>query len=556
MVKRIQGKFKIHSAVNVARANMMALWFERHLPALLLHVRIVAAGRGLDLKNLTAHDREHIRQAQEHFLQEYRYQPPAAPHAPPAQPADLASTHTPVLPSAMAAESDAERGAGATAVKKTSAAASAWANVRYKKLDSSLLREMNTVAFHAFLRSHLDQIASSDFHVYHIAGAGAMVHGGGSTLGTQANIAQNRHFAENRRAVKHAMVMNLLFKKRREYVLRTSKRAEVVYDKLEASLDDARSFLKCPVGEDPVTVHLKGLRLKEEVEREVRRNRKLGSKGWSRATMVVPVLSAEPPPPQPPPAPVSSPARSVANAGSEAFGGAGRSTKNHAGPVSPVPGLYRGGSSKGPAISFGKDSSSFKGSANGLSRGDSFKSSAPTLSRGDSFKRSAGKSQKGSKTIEPDSLADSAPLQLPPPDIFLLLRSVNAQEMALLYLDIADKLRRDYLIEKMRRRKPSTFAGASFGHSGSHSRERDPQYAQLFAAAQEHGGAHHTAADHGPTLAPGVLPHRPSSIAAHSSFPPNHRKQSTYAAAATATHGPPHGTRPQHGGAGHVVHKE
>jgi hypothetical protein len=196
-----------------------------------------------------------------------------------------------------------------------------------------------------------------------------------------------------------------------------------------------------------------------------------------------------------------------------------------------------GGSSKGPVISFGKDSSSFKGSAHS------------GLGRGDSFKRSAGKSQKGSRTIEPDSVADSVPLQLPPPDIFLLLRSVTAQEMALLYLDIADKLRRDYLIEKMRRRKPTAFAGASFGHSGSHSRERDPQYAPLFATAHEHGSAVHNAADHEAAPAPGAIPHRPSSTLVHSSFPPSHRKQSPY----TVGHGPPHGTRLQYGGGAHVM---
>jgi hypothetical protein len=189
-----------------------------------------------------------------------------------------------------------------------------------------------------------------------------------------------------------------------------------------------------------------------------------------------------------------------------------------------VPGLFRGGSSKGPAISFGKETSSVKVGA------------PPALSRGDSFKRGVGKSQKGSKIIEPDSLADGVPLQLPPPDVFLLLRSVNAQEMALLYLDIADKLRRDTLIEKMRRRKPSVFAGASFGHAGNHSREKD--------APHEHGIAHELTPVSAATTA---VPRRPSSIATLSSFPPNHRKQSAYAVATTAAHGVHHGAEHNHG---------
>ena len=470
LVRFLQVRVRAHSSVNHCRATLLGLWFQRHLPVLLLHVRIVAAGRGLDLKNLTVHDREHIYQAQHHFLHEYRHvSHDPVQHTQPPPDRDTHHSHehhgTGSRRNSHGGGELLVQGAPPKRLKASFSPSTKGqaAAADYNKLDASLLRQMNSVEFHTFLRTHLDQIANCEFLHHHAPAAEAFPghhhHHHTSAVGMYSGAALHttatvRHHAESRRAILNSLLLSLVCRKRREYMLSSSKKPETVYQTLAITLEDARKFVRGDA--DPVREHLQELHLKEELNRAQHRKRRVGTRGGpaiiKRSSVLdEPGAQSSPPPvrPQPPPshptAPIpSSPRRKDHRVKLE------RGTSLKGGRESPVQlgELDRGVSFKGPS------------SPVSLSRGNSFKyppsPSAGSLSRGSSFKRSAGRSAPSSapaqqQEMDPTSLlARLSALPLPP--VFLLLKSVTAQEMTLLFCEAADQLRRRALAEKMRKR--------------------------------------------------------------------------------------------------------
>jgi hypothetical protein len=441
LVKFLQGRTRAHQAVSLARTRMLALWCERHLPALLLHVRIVSAGRGLDLKNLTTNDREHIRQAQQQFQQEYRYTAPQAgadaaspPHSEQPAPSGPGAVASEPPPPCTIVKTSSRRGSCLEAPAAPGKARSPAALAQYRRMDSSLLRAMNSAAFHGFLRAHLDLIHSSEFQAYNAPLSAASSSLGAGTYQQQhQQYLHSKQYAAARSVALHAKLLEMVFRKRREFLLRTGQRTEVVYARFSVTVEEAQRFVRG--GEDPLRLHLIEQRRLEQVHAEVRQNRKHGS----RRRAVTKRQSQR-----------QSPERAPSNAPA---GSDGALTSRSEGP----PPFLKGASSKGNPFSPGSLSrgNSFKGppqsSPTILSKGNSFKGppqSSPTiLSKGNSFKHSAVKSSSKppaapSRDAAPATEDDEESLQLPPPEVLLLLRAVKAEEVALAYFDVSDRLRR------------------------------------------------------------------------------------------------------------------
>lgn len=528
LVKVLQQRFRVHRAVGQARTHLLTAWCERHLPALLLHVRIVSAGRGLDLKNITTNDRENIRLAQQQYHQDYRYTAPSGdPVAVPLQPAGTLRPSDPPPGSSAGASrrgsvADGMQPALPAPVPVPGPVPAKQKMAQYRRLDSSLLRAMFSASFHAFLRAHLDLIASSGF-----VACNSVV------SPTPGALSSHQRQVIARQQALHAKALALVFRKRREFVLRTTKRAEVVYERFEASLEAVQRFVHG--GEDPLTLHLLEQRRREMVHREMRRHRKLGSR--RRTGHENPNGCPEPAMTQPSCDHPNRPRAGTADLDGEETPPAGVgvltkgvSFKRH--PAEASTGSVLVGSvsagSRHPLVSPGT-----------LSRGNSFKrslsksgnanlptstatasatgpASPGTLSRGSSFKRSVSKSGKANPLTN-GPVQDETPLSLPLPEVFLLLRSVSAEELALLYFDVSDQLRR---------------AAAARDGTGSKRRQPRPVHTgeQQFdvyysASTGQRSGADVTEDDYiPPALAVASMQHLPGSRQQQHL---NHRKQSS-----------------------------
>jgi len=365
------------------------MWFERSLPALCLHVRIVLAGRGLDLRNLTANDRENIRQMELQYA-EYRY----------------VST----LPPRPDVDADSDFGfPGPLKVR---------APVYTGPSNMALIKHMHTAQFHAFLRAHHELIVGSGFLANFVPTALASPLPSPHPFGyptTPSHARQGIVIA----ALKRSAISGLVLKNRRLYMKKSTKKTAVVFEKFVVTMEDARSFIRD--GRDSLCEHLLDLGLKDAVSAGMRVRQLMGGKrlgfgagaaggsgggssGTSRRASIkrtVSGLSAEPGPPR------DSPSRKSAGK-SEKFQGGSASSKTRA-----------------------------------RSRG--FAATASTI---------------------PTALLLS---RMPLPPVFLLLSSLTAEDMALLYFDLADKMRRlaPAGAEKTVRGGKGSLASSSMGRSVS-----------------------------------------------------------------------------------------
>ncbi len=460
---------RVHFTVTRARMQLLSLWMERSLPALCLHAKIVVAGRGLDLRNLTANDRENIRQMELQYA-EYRYVPPPSssdkadgggggeecgfePDPPPAGPGKGRSG-TFTGPSSM-----------------------------------SLVKEMHTVQFHAFLRAHHDLIVSSTF-LTEIAPIVQATPPQFLTAQIPAHAAPHKEkyrptLVQTVASLRYAALFGLVVKNRRTYMQKANKKTAVEFKKFVLTIDDARSLIRD--GRDSLCEHLLETGLREAVHagmrvRQLMGGRRLGvglgitnasggnSRVDSRRTSVTPSATNT-------------------NTGStdasgllqreKSFRGPGalQKEKSFRGPGS----LQKDGSFRGPG-SLQKEGS-FRGSPPGLQKEGSFRStgksekvrtnmipgssaeSSISLPKEGSFRSTTGKSEKvrsststststsasksraKAKILAVTATASSVPTALllsrmPLPPVFLLLRSVTAEDMALLYFEVADQTRR------------------------------------------------------------------------------------------------------------------
>jgi len=379
---------------------------------------------------------------------------------------------------------------------------------------------MNSASFHAFLRSHLHHITSSDFLVHHSLSPGiaasvvAAVAPGSHGFAQPAagpSKQQLQHHAESRRSFQHTAILMMLFRKRKEYVLRTTKREEVHYEKMEITLEAARDFIHG--GEDPLSVHLNELKRKEEVERELKRARRFGAKrkagrALSTTTPRSPAPVIIPPSIEAAVVTTASPSKTTTFA---ALPGEGSAHKPRT-PHPPTMGsLSRGNSFKNPAPSLGFHSNSrgnsFKNSSSPsqqghLSRGNSMKSSGGqfgggspvSLSRGNSIKlRGAAQGGLSQKGFHENYEGATATLRLPPPEVFLPLQAIAAEDMALLYLRVAEQLQQQHKLADKQRRRRASHENANAGdaiasalHAGTGA------VSQLHYRKQSNYGNHHS----------------------------------------------------------------
>lgn len=552
IVRFLQIKVRAHISVSQARAHTLAMWLERHLPALALHIKIVTAGRGLDLNNLTANDRENLRLTQQHY-KDYKYREPHHAHVSVTQ--DVHAQVAPTTnPSASAADSNSATTAGATVEEERRRKI----NRIVSKFDLSLMKQMNTVSFHEFLRNHLEQIHSSDFHLHHLTNAvpSATLPSANSFSGSlphahsfnSSHITHGSHavhsvkvHAHHSAVVKYNAIMELIIRKRRECSKKLNQKAEVVYEKLRLTIDDARSFIK---GErDPLSARLREISLAEAVEEGVRRRQQLGTR---RQPSSFAVLSLHPQAAAAPAVVVNihnallhgSTSRTPVSPGTPPRLGAVRGNSNRnmnvgagspgeervgmlkkgtsfkassdsAGtcPVPPPPSSPGGDERKGAML---KRGASFKRPADSGSPGavvgasTSTENEAPPLKRGQSSKGTAP-----TTAIPTTAIPSVVAVELPPPNVFLLLSCVTAQDMLLLYIEVADRVRRQAMVDKLKKRTPaphSAAGAAAFGHG--HHVPVHHQHSGLDSIHHPHsiihGNSHNNVHDHGHYL-PGEL---------------------------------------------------
>lgn len=450
-VKILQAKVRVHIAVTRARTQVASMWFERSLPALCLHVRIVLAGRGLDLRNLTANDRENIRQMELQYA-EYRYVSPQPP-----QPDGV---------------TDEFGFPGPPKVRPP---------VYTGPTNMALIKHMHTAQFHAFLRAHHELIVGSGFLAHFVPAALASPLPSPHTFGnpaTPANARQGNVIA----SLKRNAISGLVLKNRRLYMKKSTKKTAVVFEKFVVTMEDARSFIRD--GRDSLCEHLLDLGLKDAVSAGMRVRQLMGGKRLGFGAGL------------------------TGGSGGGSSGTSRRaSIKRTVSGLSEQPGPPRDSPSR---KSTGKSEKFQGGSASSKSRA-----------------RSRGLAATAS-TIPTALLLSRMPL----PPVFLLLSSLTAEDMALLYFDVADK---------MRRLGP---AGAEKGSRGGKGSLASPSVGRSVSAAHGEHSHHPSITLHTHS---GEAPHRSGYTPTSSSSGVSHLHEGAnhlFVQVTTPTHAhPPHHSR-------------
>ena len=443
--------------------QLLSLWMERSLPALCLHAKIVVAGRGLDLRNLTANDRENIRQMELQYA-EYRYVPP---------------------PSTDKAGDGGRETCGFELDPPSGGPGKGRSGAPTGPSSMSLVKQMYTVQFHAFLRAHHDLIVSSTF----LTEIAPIVQATPPQLLVPQNPAQSAPqarftVAQTVASLRYTALFGLVVKHRRAYMQKANKKTAVEFKKLVLTIEDARSLIRD--GRDSLCEHLLETGLKEAISagmrvRQLMGGRRLGvglgitnasggnSTADSRRTSIT-----------------ASATNTNTNTGSSETSGLLQKGKSFRGPGAlQREKSFRGAGSPQKEGSFRgapvlQKEGSFRG-APGLQKESSFRGmgksekvrtntnagisaeSSISLQKECSF-RSTGKSEKvrtgtstsaskkraKAKILAVAATASSVPTALllsrmPLPPVFLLLRSVTAEDMALLYFEVADQTRRLYV---------------------------------------------------------------------------------------------------------------